>query len=422
MAKRHGRPSLVHLCAGLLAAGLGAGAVVGALVAAGTAGAQAKEVKVAMIAPMSGPWARQGKLMQLGADMAIDDINAQGGIKALAGAKLRLVVLDAGDSAEKAKNAAQRLVAQEPDVVGGTGAWLSSFTLAVTEVTERARIPWLTLSYSDLITERGFEYVFQTSPTAGTQAKNALPALLDLAEKATGKRPTTVGIISDNTASPISFMKPMREGGLEKLGLKLVVDEIFTPPLSDATPLVQKVRSARPEVLLMLPTSVPDDSLVLQKLKEFGLTRDRLPVVGNGAHLGSPDLLNTVGKELLEGMMTIVANWPIKGQEEIMQRFRKRTNEPFMTQDSICTYGDMWIFKEALEKAGAADRAKVSDALRAMDTTTGPARYFAGGRVKFEKNGRRAEAPVVVIQWQGGEPLTVYPLEGAFAPARWSKR
>ncbi len=421
MAKRHCRPSLVHLCAGLLAAGLGAGAV-GALVAAGTAGAQAKEVKVAMIAPMSGPWARQGKLMQLGADMAIDDINAQGGIKALGGAKLRLVVLDAGDSAEKAKNAAQRLVAQEPDVVGGTGAWLSSFTLAVTEVTERARIPWLTLSYSDLITERGFEYVFQTSPTAGTQAKNALPALLDLAEKATGKRPTTVGIISDNTASPISFMKPMREGGLEKLGLKLVVDEIFTPPLSDATPLVQKVRSARPEVLLMLPTSVPDDSLVLQKLKEFGLTRDRLPAVGNGAHLGSPDLLNTVGKDLLEGMMTIVANWPIKGQEEIMQRFKKRTNEPFMTQDSICTYGDMWIFKEALEKAGAADRAKVAEALRAMDTITGPARYFAGGRVKFEKNGRRAEAPVVVIQWQGGEPLTVYPLESAFAPARWSKR
>ena len=421
MAKRHGRPSLVHLCAGLLAAGLGAGAV-GALVAAGTAGAQAKEVKVAMIAPMSGPWARQGKLMQLGADMAIDDINAQGGIKALAGAKLRLVVLDAGDSAEKAKNAAQRLVAQEPDVVGGTGAWLSSFTLAVTEVTERARIPWLTLSYSDLITERGFEYVFQTSPTAGTQAKNALPALLDLAEKATGKRPTTVGIISDNTAAPISFMKPMREGGLDKLGLKLVVDEIFTPPLSDATPLVQKVRSARPEVLLMLPTSVPDDSLVLQKLKEFGLTRDRLPVVGNGAHLGSPDLLNTVGKELLEGMMTIVANWPIKGQEEIMQRFKKRTNEPFMTQDSICTYGDIWIFKEALEKAAAADRAKVAEAIRAMDTTTGPARYFVGARVKFEKNGRRAGAPVVVIQWQGGEPVTVYPLEGAFAAARWSKR
>src|SRR5881409_1199801 len=171
MAKRHCRSSLVHLGAGLLAAGL-AGAV-GALVAAGTVGAQAKEVKVAMIAPMSGPWARQGKLMQLGADMVIDDINAQGGIKALGGAKLRLVVLDAGDSAEKAKNAAQRMVAQETDVVGCTGAWLSSFTLAVTEVTERAELPCVTLSYSDQITARGFRYIFQTSAPGSEQAKQA---------------------------------------------------------------------------------------------------------------------------------------------------------------------------------------------------------------------------------------------------------
>jgi branched-chain amino acid transport system substrate-binding protein len=422
MVKRRG-PSLTHL-GGLRAVALAIGVAVAAaaLGAAGTAVAQPKEVKVALIGPLSGPWARQGKLMQLGADLAIEDINAQGGIKALGGAKLRLVVLDAGDSAEKAKNAAQRLVAQEPDVVGGTGAWLSSFTLAITEVTERAKLPWLTLSYSDLITERGFEYVFQTSATAGTQARNALPSLMELAEKATGKRPTTVGVISDNSASPISFMKPMREGGLDKLGLKLVVDEIFTPPLSDATPLVQKVRSARPEFMLMLPTNVPDVSLVLQKLKEFGLTRDRLPLIGNGAQLGSPDLLNTVGKELLEGMMSIVANWPIKGQEELAERFKKRTNEPFMTQDSISVYGEIWILKEALETAGTADRAKVAEAIRAMDTTTGAARYFPGGRMKWEKNGRRAGASIVVFQWQGGQPVTVYPLESAAGTARWTKR
>src|SRR5688572_4556809 len=144
--------------------------------------AQPKEVRVAMIAPMSGPWARQGELMKKGADMAIEDINRAGGIKSLGGARLRLLVVDAGDSAEKAKNAAQRLVAQETDVVGATGAWLSSFTLAVTEVTERAELPVLTLSYSDVITGRGFKYVFQTSPTGGAQANGALPALLELAK------------------------------------------------------------------------------------------------------------------------------------------------------------------------------------------------------------------------------------------------
>ena len=115
-----------------------------ALLAANAAWSQQKEVRVAMIAPMSGPWARQGELMKKGADMAIEDINRAGGVKALGGARMRLLVVDAGDNAEKAKNAAQRLVAQETDVVGATGAWLSTFTLAVTEVTERAELPVLT--------------------------------------------------------------------------------------------------------------------------------------------------------------------------------------------------------------------------------------------------------------------------------------
>src|SRR6267378_961447 len=88
--------------------------------------AQAKEVKIALLVPISGPWARQGVLERMGAEMAIDDINSAGGIKSLGGAKMKLIILDTGDSAEKAKNAAQRLVAQQPDVVGGFGAWLSS--------------------------------------------------------------------------------------------------------------------------------------------------------------------------------------------------------------------------------------------------------------------------------------------------------
>jgi ABC-type branched-subunit amino acid transport system substrate-binding protein len=119
-----------------------------ALLPAGAA-AEPAEVKVALVVPLSGPWARQGLLEREGAEMAIEDINAAGGIKSLGGAKLKLIIGDTGDTVEKAKNAAQRLVAQEPDLVGGVGAWLSSFTLAVTEVTERAEIPWLTLSYSD---------------------------------------------------------------------------------------------------------------------------------------------------------------------------------------------------------------------------------------------------------------------------------
>jgi len=72
---------------------------------------------------------------------------------------------------------------------------------------------------------------------------------MKLAEAASGKRPKTVAIITDNTAASVASVKPMRERLPAQEGLQLVVDETFTPPLADATSLVQRVRSARPELL-----------------------------------------------------------------------------------------------------------------------------------------------------------------------------
>jgi len=397
-------------------------AAVAAAVTPAPAAAQPKEVEIAMIVPLSGPWARQGVLERMGAEMAIDEINKSGGIKSLGGAKMKLVILDTGDSSEKAKNAAQRLVAQNPDVVGGFGAWLSSFTLAVTEVTERAEMPWLTLSYSDVITGRGFRYVFQTSATGDRQSELALPTIMDLAEKSTGKRPTTTGVIQDNTAAPVSFMKPMRGGGFEKAGLKVLVDEIYTPPLSDATPLVSKVRTARPDFVWVISTNIPDDTLLVQKFAEMGIGPTKLPIVSNGAHFGAPELLKAAGGDVLEGTLVAVANWSHDGQRQLIDEFKKRTGEPWLTQDSLCAYGHVMILKEAVEKAGAADRRKVAEAIRAMDTTEGPAKYFAGNRIKFDDKGRRVDAPLVIYQWQQGVPVTVYPQGPGTAKPRWAMK
>lgn len=400
-----------------------AGLALGALASPGLgirlARAQSKSVKMAMIAPLSGPWARQGALLRQGADMAMDEINRGGGIKALGGAKFELVVADAGDSTEKAKNAAQRLIADQPELIGGFGSWLSSFTLAVTEVTERAQLPWLTLSYSDAITNRGFKFIFQTSPTAEWQASETLPTALKLAETATGKRPKTIGIIQDNTASPVSFGKQLREGGgLDKAGLKAVVDQIYTPPLSDATPLVDKMRSGKPDFLLLLTSATPDLKLVLEKLDEFKLIK-KLPMVGNGAPFGVPELAKAIGTELLEGLFFSVANWPLKGQEQFIEAFKKRTGEPWLTQDGLCGYGHTWILKEALEAAGSADKLKVAEAIRAMNLTTGPAALSFPGPIKFDEKGRRVGVPMIFAQWQKGVPVTVYPEDRAQAKPYW---
>ena len=132
----------------------------------------ADDVKIALVAPLSGRWARQGQLKKMGADIAIDEINSQGGIKALGGAKLVLREADAGDSVEKAVSAAQRVLTREK-ISAGIGSWLSSFTLGVTEVAERLQVPWLTLSYADSITERGFKYTFQTSDRKSTRLNSS---------------------------------------------------------------------------------------------------------------------------------------------------------------------------------------------------------------------------------------------------------
>ncbi len=85
-------------------------------------------VQVGLLAPLSGIYAEFGILMRQGAEQAVKDINAAGGVKSLGGAMIELRAFDTGDSTEKAKDAAQRMVSDNPDLVAASGAYLSSFT------------------------------------------------------------------------------------------------------------------------------------------------------------------------------------------------------------------------------------------------------------------------------------------------------
>ena len=377
----------------------------------------ADDVKIALVAPLSGRWARQGQLKKMGAEMAIEEINSQGGIKALGGAKIVLREADAGDSVEKAVSAAQRVLTREK-ISAGIGSWLSSFTLGVTEVAERLQVPWLSLSYADSITERGFKYTFQTSPVSSQQAEQALDLVVDLAKK--NNQPIKkAALVGDNTAATVFFFKPLREKLLKEKGIELVVDEVWTPPLADATSIVQKLRTTQPDLVFYGATNFPDSIQVLQKVKEFGL---KTHIQGVGAWLVTPEYVTTVGKELLESIQSVVASHPLKGQEELVKKFVQRTGEPFMTQDPLCTYAHVWLIKEAAEQAKSADPKAIRDALAKIDLTTGPAAgALAPGRIRFDERGRRIGAVPLIVQWQKGEPYTVVPTNLATRPIVWTK-
>ena len=357
----------------------------------------ADDFKIALVAPLSGRWARQGQLKKMGAEMAIAEINAQGGIKALGGAKLVLREADAGDSVEKAVSAAQRALSRE-------------------KISAGIEVPWFTLSYADSITERGFKYTFQTSPVSSVQAEQALDLVVDLAKR--NQQPLRkAAIVGDNTAATVFFFKPLREKLLKAKGIEIVVDEIWTPPLADATAIVQKIRSTQPDIVFYGATNFPDSIQVLQKVKEFGL---RVPIQGVGAWLVTPEYVKTVGRELLDNIMTVTAAHPLKGQEELVRRFTERTGEPFMTQDPLMTYAHVWIIKEAAEMAKSADPKAIRDAVAKLDLTSGPAAStLAPGRIKYDERGRRVGAAPIIVQWQNGEPFTVVPVEYATKKPIW---
>ena len=375
----------------------------------------ASEVRVAIIVPLSGRWARQGALLKAGAEMAVEDINAQGGITALGGAKMRLLPADAGDSVQKATSAAQRVLAAG-NISAAQGAWLSAFTLGATEVAERLGIPWLTLSWADKMTARGFPYVFQSSPVASHLAELALEQVMALAQEH-GVTVTRVALVGDSTAAMVNYFQALRGTILPRLGISSVVDAVYTPPLLDATTIVQQVRATRPDVLISGTTAHADAVTLLHKLREWQV---HVPLIGVGAQFTTREFRDGVGPELVAGLMATVASHTMAGQEDLVQRFHKRTKEAWMMQDAISAYAEIWIIKEAMEKAASAHPTKVREALAALDIQAGPAaRVLLPGRIRFDAQGRRLHAVPVLVQWQEGVPYTVYPPEGATRQAVW---
>lgn len=135
--------------------------------------------------------------------------------------------------------------------------------------------------------------------------------------------------------------------------------------------------------------------------------------------MGIAGIAETAGADVLQGVLVGLANWPDKDQSELSRRFIARTGEKWFSHDSIFAYGHVMALAAAVEAAGSADREKVADAIRHMDLTTGPALLFPGHRLQFDSKGRRIGAELVVVQWQNGQPVTVFPEDMAMAKPIW---
>jgi branched-chain amino acid transport system substrate-binding protein len=118
------------------------------------------EIVVGVVQPLTGTFAVFGNEGKLGAEMAINDINAAGGIKSMGGLKLKIAVEDAGENADSAKLATESMISKNHPVAI-LGLYISRFVMAASEVTDREKVILLADALVPQITQMGRQYLFR---------------------------------------------------------------------------------------------------------------------------------------------------------------------------------------------------------------------------------------------------------------------
>lgn len=371
--------------------------------------AQAETVNLGLWVPLTGAQVDLGTMGRNGAQMAVDDINAQGGIKALGGAKLNLVVADITSDAAQVPTVVERTLSQSK-ISGAVGCGASQFTLATLPIMEKRGVPMVTSSISDDITKQGYKNIFQIAPKGSMFGKMQVEFLTFLKNKY-NVPVEKVGFIYENTAYGTSTA-----GGLRKIaeeqGYNVVIDQSYPAGFSDASPLVTAVRSAGADVIFPVSYTV-DGTLIVTTMHQM----DYLPVVvGGGAAFIWPDIQKSLGDKV-DGIFSVGSwSWDSKNitsdpqKVDVTKRYKEKFGT-YMPEQAGEHYAAVWVLKEGLEAAASSDPVKVRDALADIKITTGPASMMQPGVIDFDDTGFSTHVSPTMIQWQDGEPRTVYPEE-----------
>lgn len=319
------------------------------------AGAQ-KVVKIGGLLTTSGAAAHLGKTCLNGALLAVEEINAKGGIT-VGGEKYKIELINYDDKcvAKDAVSATERLVRQDkvPVVLG---AICSHCTLAAMEITEKEKIPILTpISASVKITSMGYKYIFRTWSHAAIQTETMTRfAVQDLKLK-------TAAYIGRNDAWSRSAADEFKTR-LEKRGGKVLVTEFYEHGTTDYYPQLTKAKNANPDFIYFCSLT-EDGGLVMKQARELGI---KAQLMGTD-EMGNEQVFRVAG-DAGEGTYLYWTEGPKKPKSlEFEKRYKAKYNIDSIPIDKG-GYDALYIIANALEKAGTVtDSQKIRDALARTD-------------------------------------------------------
>lgn len=375
----------------------------------GGAQAATKTVKIGNIIPLSGPSASVGIQGKQAREMAVEEINSAGGIKSLGGEKLEMLYTDSKSDPTTGVTEAERMINTEKvDLL--TGCWNSAVTYPATQVAERYGVPFVVpVSVRDTITERGFKNVFRLAAKDSWWTRDQFQFLKDM-QKEFGVDVKRVAFVYENGDWGTGFAAGWRKLA-EAAGYQVVLDEPYPSTASDLTPVVIKLKRAKPDIIF-LTSNAADAILLTNTIAELKVNPKAI-ITSGGGH-ADPSFLKAVGKNA-EYMFDIVeweADLNRPGLKETNAKYKKLygTN---MTGEAVDAYASMWLIKDALEKAASTDPAKIRTALANSKVCGGHTGLLAYDCIEFDKSGQNKNANLVIVQvrqnGQGMDRITVWP-------------
>jgi branched-chain amino acid transport system substrate-binding protein len=363
--------------------------------------AQAAEIKVGHIHPLTGGLALDGNQLRKGLLQAVDEINGAGGIHSMGGAKLKLLDGDSEGKPETAIAEMQRF--NNEGCIAVLGAYQSAVTLVATQEAEKFKLPFVvTVAVADEVTQRGFKYVFRCQPSAEQMATQGLEHLAQIA-KAKGVTVKTLAYMHDNTAFGQPLFAHVQKLA-PKYGMEVVADVPYSPRAPDVNTEVNKIKLAQADVVL--DTGYLGDGIrVLRTMRDLRVQAKAIMGIANGA-FSHPKFVVDLGplaEHVMDGNYRADPNSPVT--KAAFTGFRKRYNED-MDPSTVYAYQPMYVLKDALERAGKADRDAVRDALAKTHLTH---HMLPQGPIVFDAGGQNINARAVVTQVQSGHIKVVWP-------------
>ena len=340
------------------------------------------DILIGLAGPMTGTRAWSGQQFQRGAELAVADINAAGGVL---GQRLKLVIVDDADDRQQAKAVADKLVSDRVSLVVGHRS--SDMTSAVSDIYAAADIIQITPSSTNPeLTERGIKSLFRV---CGRDDHQAIIASDYLRKNWADK---SIGIIHDNSSYGVGLARATQKH-LNRHGISEVMFEAFKAGELDYGNLLETVKLRGVDVLYIGAYSA-ESALIIRQARDAQM--DFQLVSGDALH--NSDFWMIAGEAGINSLFTFDIDPRTRPQAAIIvERFRESGYEP--EGYTLHTYAAIQVWSAAVEKAATLNMHQI---VRVMHETT-----FSTvlGDISFDEKGDLRNHDYAWYSWQQGKPV-----------------